>query len=168
MPEENIVLWLEDRPDTVFSEINWVKNQGFDVKIVATLFRCVDLLKQNLKKVPLIILDIMLYRILDLKSIGVKDAKTNEGYDAGWVFLDIYLRKPENIENEFVLIPVLILSSRKLNKENEDLLNDLKSREGHGPIDYIEKGGIDIEGKQTWKENFRTKFIELVNLGVKK
>lgn len=158
---KNVIIWVEDRPDTVSEQIDFCRKQGFEVSVVATAFRLADILKSDMQRLCLIVLDVMLFNIMSLDDIGIPNSLTEGGYSAGWVLIDRFLRPgltPDQEQRGYPEIPILILSTRILSATDEDRLKELKQRGGQG-IEYIEKGGIYDSGKHTWTE----KFTELIN-----
>ncbi|ABW68949.1 hypothetical protein [Desulfosudis oleivorans] len=154
---EKIIIWIEDRPDTVSSQIRFLRDKSFKVYAVATVNRLNDLLEQHKNEIVLIIVDIMLYSVKTLLSIDIDDAPTEEGFRAGWVIMDRLLR-PESGNSDYYDVPILIVSSQIFNDDNEERLVSIAGR-GGAWIEYIEKGEIDTESNITWIEKF-SKTIE--------
>jgi hypothetical protein len=153
---KNLIIWIEDRPDTVSDQIQFCRKLGFEVKVVATAHRFAEKVKQEKERTCLIIVDIMLFGIMSLESIGIPNSATESGYAAGWVLINRYLRPDPSVDKEasgYYDIPILIVSSRKLYDIDSDRLNNIKARKGAW-LDYIEKGEIDPQGNITWTEKF--------------
>lgn len=82
-----------------------------------------------------LVLDIMLLGVGDLSALAIRDSYTDDGFEAGWRFLDLYIRRPAS---QLLSIPVLLLSFRPLDKAHEGLLHDIKKR-GGAEITFVEK-----------------------------
>ena len=158
---KNKIIWVEERPDTVSKEILLCRKLGFEVIIVATVHRLAEILKKEKEKVALIIMDIMLFTVISLDSIGILDSHTESGYQAGWVIIDRFLRPREMIpgNDDYRAIPILILTTQRLYPDDSNRLCILKRREGSW-IKYIEKNAIgkiegEVDGKTAnWTEHF--------------
>ncbi|HLP60456.1 MAG TPA: hypothetical protein VK186_16570 [Candidatus Deferrimicrobium sp.] len=128
---KNTIIWVEDRPDTVSKEVILCRKMGFEVIIVATVHRFAEILKKEKEKVSLIIMDIMLFTVISLDSIGISDSFTESGYQAGWVIIDRFLRPKElSQEDDYRGIPILILTTQRLYQEDGNRLNILRHRGG--------------------------------------
>ncbi|HLP49179.1 MAG TPA: hypothetical protein VK469_24775, partial [Candidatus Kapabacteria bacterium] len=102
-----------------------------EVIIVATVHRFAEILKKEKEKVSLIIMDIMLFTVISLDSIGISDSFTESGYQAGWVIIDRFLRPKElSQEDDYRGIPILILTTQRLYQEDGNRLNILRHRGG--------------------------------------
>ncbi|MCX6579928.1 MAG: hypothetical protein NT166_07055 [Candidatus Aminicenantes bacterium] len=158
---KNIIIWIEDRPDTVAKEVLLCRKMGFEVLIVATVHRLAEILKKEKENVALLIMDIMLFTVISLDSIGIPDSYTESGYQAGWVIIDRFLRPKElSLEqDDYKTIPILILTTQRLYTDDIHRFNILKNRNGAW-IKYIEKNAIgkvegEMDGKTAiWTENF--------------
>jgi len=159
---KNVIIWIEDRPDTVAGQISFCKRLGFDVKVVGTAHRLAELLKAEKDRTGLIIIDIMLFSVMSLDSIKITGSQTEDGYKAGWVIIDRFLRTETPLDgmDDYKNIPILIVSTRKQTDSDEAQISELKSRDGEW-IDYIEKGGLDENGNISWIEQFENKIKEL-------
>ena len=154
---KNIIIWVEDRPDTVSNQILFCRETGFEVIMVATAHRFAQVLKEEKERVALIIMDIMLFTVISLENIDIKDSYTDGGYDAGWVIIDRFLRPGESsgVPDEYKDIPILILTTQRLYESDSNRLNALTNR-GGAEIKYIEKNAIEnLEGKGVnWANHF--------------
>lgn len=167
-----VLFWLEDQPQTVADQIEYARNRGFEVEMYSKPFTLVQALESSpvvlgrifeqqemasvLEKsaIPLgdlvknatsaIVIDIMLFGVRDLSTIEIWDSDTDEGYEAGWVFLDLFVR---HIGSPYLELPVLVLSFRPLDPDHEELLAEIQKR-GGAPITFIEKYS------QEWSRNF--------------
>ena len=159
---KNVIIWIEDRPDTVAGQISFCKGLGFDVKVTGTVHRLAELLKTEKNRTRLIIMDIMLFSVMSLDSIEIKGSHTDDGYRAGWVIIDRFLRPKTPLDgmDDYKNIPILIASTRKQTDSDESQILELTNR-GGAWIDYIEKGGLDENGKISWIEQFENKIKEL-------
>ena len=155
---KKIIIWVEERPDTVSNQLLFCKEEGFNVKRVATPHRLAEVLKEEKENVALIIMDIMLFPIISLESIGIADSFTDDGFKAGWVIIDRFLRPEESsgMSDEYKDIPILVLTTQRLYESDSNRLNVLRNR-GGAWIKYLEKGGIEKEGGETyiWAEHFK-------------
>lgn len=134
---QKVVLWVEDRPETVQSQIYEAKSKGYQVIVEATPSTIKDVLEQE--QVVAIIMDVMLYGVRNLKNIGIDIATTEDGLEAGWVLLERFIR----VEGSpYARIPVLVLSARRFDETQRIRLEELCQR-GGGSIDYLEKGESD-------------------------
>lgn len=158
---KNIIIWVEDRPDTVLKEILFCRSLKLDVRVVATAHRLAEILKKEKENVALLIMDIMLLTVISLDSIGIPDSYTESGYQAGWVIIDRFLRPKELVpgKDDYRTIPILILTTQRLYPDDSNRFCILKARGGSW-IKYIEKNAIgkvdgDVDGKTAnWTEHF--------------
>ncbi|MCK5023742.1 MAG: hypothetical protein KAS04_06200 [Candidatus Aenigmarchaeota archaeon] len=146
--KNNTIIWVEDRSETVLDEIIFCEKQGFRVEECATVHGLAQLLKECKNKTALVVIDIMLYGVMDLDPIGIKGVYTDNGYRAGWAIIKEFLRSNKS---EYIGIPILVVSSRLLGKEEKDIINKLPGSK----IEFIEKGGLE------WKKSFRGYIEEL-------
>lgn len=144
--KRNTIIWVEDRSETVLDEIIFCEKQGFRVEDCATVHGLAQLLKEYKDKTALVVIDIMLYGVMDLDSIDIKGVYTDNGYRAGWAIIQEFLRSNKS---EYIDIPILVVSSRLLGQEEKDIINILPGSK----IEFIEKGGPE------WKKSFR-RYIE--------
>lgn len=154
----SLIIWVEDRPDTVSNQILFCREMGFEVIMVATAHRFAQVLKKEKERVALIIMDIMQFTVISLESIDIKDSYTDGGYDAGWVIIERFLRPSESsgMPDEYKDIPILILTTQRLYESDSNRLNALRNR--GALIKYIEKNAIEnLEGKGVnWANHFET------------
>jgi len=165
--EDKVILWIEDSPETVADIEAYCVDLGFEVIMRSTAAEILDSLKQHGKSIKLIIQDILLYGVRNLKSIRIDNSDTDGGYDAGWVIIEKLLR-PEDGDESYAKIPILILSSRPFSGQDIRRLDSIKrSSEAKGlpPIDYYEKSGFGPDGK-SWDEAFQ-EYIEELNSKLK-
>ncbi|OQW92294.1 MAG: hypothetical protein BWK78_02125 [Thiotrichaceae bacterium IS1] len=139
---QKFILWVEDRPETVESQIYEAKNKGYQVEVVATPSTIKDVLEQE--QVVAIIMDVMLYGVRNLKNIKIDVATTEDGLEAGWVLLERFIRAEDS---PYAKIPILVLSARRLDDTQQVRLEELRLR-GGGKIDYLEKA------KRGWLKEF--------------
>lgn len=147
---KNIIIWVEDRSETVLDEIIFCEKHGFRVEDCATVHGLAQLLQEYKDKTVLFVIDIMLYGVRDLEPINIKGVYTDNGYKAGWAIIKEFLRSNKS---EYIDIPILVVSSRLLGKEEKDIINMLPGSK----IEFIEKGGPE------WKKDFRV-YIEKLAL----
>jgi len=153
---KNVILWVEDRPLTVSSQIDFCQKKGFEVRVVATAFRLAEILQRERQSICLLVVDIMLFNIMSLDDIDISDSMTEGRYSAGWVVIDRFLRPGTDSSKKitgFPDIPILVLSARILSQDDKDRLEYIKRR-GGAWLEYIEKGVIDASGKITWVQKF--------------
>jgi CheY-like chemotaxis protein len=165
---KNIIIWVEDRPDTVYNQVLLCRQMGFDIKLVSTVHRFVEILKKEKENVALIIMDIMLFTVISLDSVGIPDSFTDSGYRAGWVIIDRLLRPreiPAGID-DYKEIPILILTTQRLFTEDSNQLRILRKR-GGAWLKYLEKNAIgkvegEMDGKTAnWTEHFKVIITKL-------
>lgn len=172
----NVILWLEDRPESVVELLVFCEENGLEVELVPTALAMHDVLQERAEEIGVIVVDIMLYQVMNLEDIGLTDSPTDGGYDAGWVVIERFLRPDPNARTEsearpelsaapYAAIPVLIVSSRPLGREEKARLSDLRERarvRGNPPIEYLEKGGITQDRKQPWDKEFQRIIMEVL------
>jgi len=153
---KNLIIWVEDRSITVEELIDLCRKQGFEVRVVATAHRLAEILQKEEARICLFVVDIMLFNIMSLENIRIPDSLTENGYSAGWVLIDRFLR-PIQSSPEMPVgypdIPIIILSSRPMNVEDKDKLEDFRQRRGAW-IEYIEKNRNDYSAKSTYTQKF--------------
>ncbi len=151
-----VILWLEDRSETVLQQIRICKDNGIEVELVSTAYDFYEFLEKRADEVCLIIIDIMLYSVRNLDTIGIPNSDTGGGYKAGWVLIEQVLR-PEEKGSKYLHIPVLIVSSRPFSDYDKDILrvlNSPKRARGAPKIEYLEKGGFGRDGRKGWSQDF--------------
>ncbi|XOF32731.1 MAG: hypothetical protein ACL93V_11940 [Candidatus Electrothrix sp. YB6] len=152
------ILWIEDLEHSVADEKCWCESQGFLVKMVNHPARFAEYLERNKENIRLLILDIMLAGVNNLKTIGVCDSDTLGGREAGWELVRRFLRSEP--KSPYAKIPVLIVSARmKSERDDEDIFT--YSADGMGEIRYIEKRNPDIN----WSEQFKNDVVDLSSIG---
>jgi len=144
---KNLIVWVEDRPDTIATQKGFLESRGFEVKFVATSNRLADILKKEKDRIVLIIMDVMLFGVQSLKAIGKPDISTEGGYEAGWVLAKVFLRE------DYKDIPLLIVSARPFNDECKDKIEDL----GGAWVEYIEKGSLGEGWSRKFEETIESK-----------
>lgn len=148
------ILWIEDLENSIADEKRWCERHGFEVKIVNHPARFVEFLERDIENIKLIVIDIMLAGVNNLKTIGIFDSDTLGGREAGWELIRHFLRsEPESV---YAKIPVLIVSARMKSDTDEDDIFTYSS-DGMGEIRYIEKRNPDIN----WSEQFKNYVKEL-------
>lgn len=145
------VLWIEDAPETIGIAKAFCEKQGLNIILNSTANEVLDTLDEN-PKISLIIMDIQLFNVLNLECVGIENSDTAGGFDAGWVIADKIFR-PKNTNDNYLNIPILMLSTRKLHEDSLTKLKELRGR-GGAWINYIEKGGFDKEKKTQWVSEF--------------
>jgi len=139
MSKDNILLWLEDRPETIATEAVYAKNAGLIIKIAPTLIQFMDMLEEytssNTYQIKGMVIDIFVYRARDLSVLN-GEYTSNQGYDAGWLLLQHKLS--ESIYNR---IPILLYSVKELEHERRDVIDRL-NQDRPSKITYLEKMSI--------------------------
>jgi hypothetical protein len=151
------ILWIEDRPDSVINQITFCQDKGLHVWLVANPHDFLQRLKKDRERIGLIIVDVMLYGVNDLGSIGSNGCHTDGGSFAGWVLSQTVLR-PREGEDPYASIPLLIISTRVLTDRDKEFLRDLKDtaiERGHAEVQYLEKGRIDKNKRLNWSAQFK-------------
>lgn len=156
--QKNIIIWLEGRPETVVDEIFWLKDKGYQVKVISTAYQLASLLSGYAENVAMIITGRVLYAISDLACIGIFDASTDLGFNAGFVIIDRFLRANNS---PYARIPVMIVATTWRHSASEKtshlaMLEEFRNRKGHGPIIGMEKGGSGS------REKFKKIFKDMV------
>jgi hypothetical protein len=133
--------WIEDRQATVGPHIQILTDAQMSYCMYGTPSELINRLdevatpEEVARSRIAFIVDIMLYGVSDLRSIGIFDAPTRHGVHAGYVFVDRYLRAADS---RFAGIPVCFLTERLLDdKLNEDI-EKLRNR-GGGRIEIVQK-----------------------------
>lgn len=152
---QNILLWLEDRPEEISDEMTKMKDidDVDDIIVRRTPMGIKNYLEENSKendfKILGIIIDVMLSNVNSLESIGLGYVKTPGGFDAGIAFLKYFLWKNEDYRN----YPICILSHIK-NQRVVDLLETQKNEDGIENIKIVEKYGSNWEVElKEWCKN---------------
>lgn len=153
--KEKVIVFLEDRPDSILDLIASSNDKGFHVEVFSTPHSLASYLHDHKNRIALIVVDIMLHGISNLESIGIEGVDTENGYLAGWAIID-HLLRPDGQADNFYDIPILILSSRWLSEEDKARLVAIRNR-GGSPIEFIEKYAVNAGNK--WKGIF-TAIIE--------
>ena len=135
----NIILWIEDRPNTVQWEKSVIEEKGYRVEFRYMPHDIRNFLILNSDNVVAIIVDIMLRGVFNLESIGKVGFHTDHGLEAGWVLIEHFLRCEDS---KYKNIPILILSIKQSNDEDHQNLTHLHSN-GGGTIQYLQKLGMD-------------------------
>jgi hypothetical protein len=152
--QKPILFWIEDRRDTVTTQISIVREAQLPYKMYGTPSE----LMAALEDVPQIkslckgfLIDVMLFGVADLRSIGIYDAPTRNGVHAGYVFVDRVLRAKQS---EFADKPVCFLTERQLDTAFMQDVENLRTR-GGGRIEVVQKY------KDSELEKFRKFLAEL-------
>lgn len=139
-----MILWLEDRNDTIRLPQKELSNLQIQIEVVATPLMFVTYLNDNKsrlleiigsQKQLLFIIDIMLHGILDLTSVGVMNAPTLSGNHTGYVFGDRFLRSRESL---WRAVPIVFLTERGLDSGLKDDVQRL-IKKGGGPVELMQK-----------------------------
>lgn len=131
-----MILWLEDRRDTVLSFESALKERGLAYHMLSSINEVDQFLKEqaDLNRLCFVI-DIMLHGVDDLNSIGVYNAPTVSGSRAGQVFVERYLRADGS---RFAGSPVIFLTERLVDEGLKHEVSGL-SRPGTGPVHIYKK-----------------------------
>jgi len=131
-----MILWIEDRPIEVISQIEQARRAGYRVEVVTTPEEIQEFLETN--AIIAIIVDVMLFGKNDLKGFNTKEASiasTDSGLEVGWAIIESFLRLPtSNYRN----IPILVVSGRAYNQDQQQRLSIVEQL-GGGNIRYLEK-----------------------------
>lgn len=139
--EKPIILWIEDDPSSVNDMIQYSEIKGFEVVIVHQPHRILNCLELYSDRLVLVVIDVMLRGIDNLKSINILDADTKTGLRAGWVLIDRIFRSNEfKFSIDLSQIPIIILSTMKLFTDDKKELEELNKKiPDSAPIHYISK-----------------------------
>lgn len=130
-----VIVWIEDKPDDVKHLIAEAKNNDYIVIVAAMPHRIREILEKNQDNLAAIVVDVMLYGVYDLKGLGKVGIPTDMGLEAGWAIIELFLR---TIDSPYRDVPILVLSTRKIDTKQESLLATIQQK-GGGTIEYIEK-----------------------------
>jgi hypothetical protein len=137
-----VLFWIEDRPDTVGSQMSMLNQADIPYHMYGTpleLTTALDDLLRDADIEPLrigFVIDIILFGVQDLRSLGILDAPTGNGVHAGYVFVDRFLRAKNS---RFINKPVCFLTERDLDdRELKQDIGRLQAR-SNGPIEIIQK-----------------------------
>ena len=136
-----ILLWGEDRLDTVIGDITFAHNQDWltvvEVSGPTGLKNELDRALGNPEKYPLagIVMDIQLFGVQDVFPFTTKHERRFESNEAGWNLVDDVLR---SIGSPFKDVPILIYSVQPLDEEGKRRLESINKRDGT-PLTYLEK-----------------------------
>lgn len=133
-----MILWLEDREDTVRSPRVALLQAGLQFEMLPSPRSFKQYLEEELasgSRPFAFLVDLMLYGIPDLKSINIPNAPTLSGNHAGFVFADRYLRGPDFQWNT---VPICFLTERQIETSLHDDVAYLASR-GPGPVEILQK-----------------------------
>ncbi len=133
MSKNNIILWIEDRPIEVIGQIEQAKRAGYQVEVIVTTETIQETLETG--AVIAIIVDVMLFGMNDLRGFNIKGASTDSGLETGWAIIESFLRLPTSTYRD---IPILVVSGRAFNKEQQQRLAEIKQL-GGGDVRYLEK-----------------------------
>ena len=155
-----MILWIEDRPETINEHINFCDKNALKHKIVSTTTDFIQKLSES-THVCLIIIDIMLYGVKNLENINIFDSDTDGGFNAGWVIIERILRADQKHVTghlDYYNIPVLIVTSRPFNDEDKIRIENLNQKclnNNWLPVTAIEKSGFCINRKTTYELEFK-------------
>ena len=134
---------------TTVADIKWILedlNLDFEIEAIQTLPQLADTLLEEKERI-ILITDTFLPAVKDLAPIGKPEISTLDGFQAGFVILEHFLRqKGSSYKN----IPVLILTAKILTKKEKELVQKLK-------VEYIELF------RSGWRRRFK-KFITRLSL----
>lgn len=151
------IIWIEDRPESVANEIEYCERHGFKVTIVSSAVEIKEELTKEPDEIAMIIVDVMLFNVMNLETIEINNSDTNLGYRAGLIIIDRLLR-PVKLTPDFPNLkstPILIVSTRGM--ENEmSFIEQIRKRNG-ASIDCLEKGKYYEKEKKSWREIYQEK-----------
>lgn len=158
---QKIILWIEDRPNTIQWEKGFLEQKPYRVEFRYMPHDIQNFLILNRDNIAAIIVDVMLRGVPNLDSIKL-GFPTDHGLEAGWVLIDHFLRSEDSKYKE---IPILILSTKQSDEDDQRNLNRLRSK-GGGTIQYIQKMGMDARRDFVkWVDTLQPKAIgESVNV----
>jgi hypothetical protein len=159
--KRNKIVFIDDRPHSISDEIQYCKKAGLEVEVTQTPNRLLSILNNSRETIILIVADIILPNVHDLSSVGIFEVQTHHGLNAGWSIIEHLLRSEDN-RYKFADIPILILSGRPQSEMDRKRIKQILSK-GGGWIEYLEKDGLDIDGKITWFEKFRVIIHKAMN-----
>ena len=142
------ILYLAFDKATV-ADIKWILedlNLDFEIEAIQSLPQLADILLEE-GRIALIITDTFLPAVKDLAPIGKPEISTLNGFQAGFVILEHFLRQEDS---SYKNIPVLILTAKILTKKEKELVQKLK-------VEYIELF------RSGWRRRFK-KFINRLSL----
>lgn len=150
-----MILWLEDRQETVKGELDVVLKNSIDFEMHQTIESFDNYLREQSAINPLpvkgFVIDIMLHGVNNLEAVNVKNAPTLAGNMTGFVFVDRYLRAVRSNDYDWSTIPVCFLTERHI---DDGLMND---------IDYLKgKGQGSVEILRKYKQADADKFLQIL------
>ena len=110
-----VLFWIEDRPDTVGAQMAKLNQADIPFYMYGTPLELTlaldDLLRDgDIEHLQIgFIIDIMLFGVQDLRSLGILDAPTGNGVHAGYVFVDRFLRPKQS---RFISKPVCLSTAQ--------------------------------------------------------
>jgi len=140
----SVILWIDDNQTTTSTQIEEAKRLGFKVEVryMPTA------IKQVLETKPVhgIVVDVMLYGVNNLESIGIAHSDTNGGKNAGWVLLEKLIWAKESPYRQ---IPTVILSARPYDDYQQSQLKGVCQRCEIDQLNaiYVEKGSREWQKK---------------------
>jgi hypothetical protein len=137
-----VLFWIEDRPVTVAAQTSVLRQAEIPYYMYGTPLELTLALDDLLKDTDVdnlrigFIIDIMLFGVSDLRSLGILDAPTGNGVHAGYVFVDRFLRTRKS---RFIRKPVCLLTERDL--DDRQLKHDISKMQmrSSGTIEIIQK-----------------------------
>lgn len=135
-----LLIWLEDRQETIVGAKQRVKNKALQSEIFPTFDDFASELEEfkkndRLSEIGGLIVDVMLYGVVDLTPVVPGPHSTDGGMEAGWVVVEHYLRDPER---GFKDLPVLVYSARPLTPDAQKNLDRI-NRKGGAKVAFLEK-----------------------------
>ena len=130
------IIWLEDQRSTI---INLKKHlsgfEGVKIQTVSTPLEFKVFIEREYPKglketkPPLCLVDILLYGVHNLKSIGIENASTAKGKNAGYVFAERFLVEPRS---PWRSCPIAFVTEREIDTELQDDVAYLKKKASAG------------------------------------
>lgn len=140
--EYRLILWLEDSLQTVRTEVAKAKNAGieFDIRPNIGSFDKVLLEHSGIDPFPVkgLVIDIMLYTVMNLREIGVPNARTMNGTNTGCVLADRYLRAAKPKFDFWRDIPICFLTEAQIDNTLLAQIDRIRNK-GGGPVHVLEK-----------------------------
>lgn len=137
-----VIIWVEDQQDTVGGLIMIARRLGYKVELVATAHDFKTALEQYADRILLIIIDIMLQGMTNLRVLGFPEADMKTGFSAGKRLVEYLIDK----QHDFWSIPVIIVSARDQDEVSVEWLKKFNiDRSSHRQVQYIDKTGRHIK-----------------------
>jgi hypothetical protein len=132
-----VIFWVEDRPDTVAVQTKDLTKANIKYYMFGTPSELVSTLDEVLEGKDVdslriaFVIDIMLFGILDFRSLGIQDAPTRNGLHAGYVFADRFFRSKES---RYLRKPICFLTEREVDSELKQDVEKLATKGGEVSI----------------------------------